>query len=60
MNNHIEHIDNMRLTLSKQLLDDITYEVIGSAIEVHKSMGRGLLESVYHECKSSLPEKLIF
>jgi GxxExxY protein len=24
--------------------------VIGSAIEVHKTMGRGLLENVYHMC----------
>ena len=28
----------------------MTYEVVGSAIEVHKFMGRGLLESVYHQC----------
>ena len=26
------------------------YLVIGASIEVHKTMGRGLLESVYHEC----------
>lgn len=36
--------------LTKEYLDDLTYEVIGSAIEVHKTMGRGLLESVYHLC----------
>lgn len=36
--------------LTKKYLDDLTYEVIGSAIEVHKTMGRGLLESVYHLC----------
>ena len=36
--------------LTKKRLDDITYEVIGAAIEVHKIMGRGLLESVYHPC----------
>ena len=44
--------------LTKQLLDDITYEVVGAAIEVHKVMGRGLLESVYHECmKEELKER---
>lgn len=42
--------------ITKKHLDKLTYEIIGSAIEVHKSMGRGLLESVYHEC---LKEELI-
>lgn len=36
--------------ITKKYLDDLTYEVIGAAIEVHKLMGRGLLESVYHHC----------
>ncbi len=36
--------------MTKKYLDELTYEIIGSAIEVHKIMGRGLLESVYHEC----------
>lgn len=27
--------------------NDISYEIIGSAIELHKSIGAGLLESVY-------------
>ncbi|MEO6304957.1 MAG: GxxExxY protein [Bacteroidia bacterium] len=40
----------MRENLCKKFLDDLTYEVVGSAIEVHKIMGRGLLESVYHQC----------
>src|SRR5690554_957335 len=38
------------IMLTKKHLDDLTYEIIGSAIEVHKIMGRGLLESVYHQC----------
>lgn len=42
--------------LTKKYLDDLTYEIIGSVIEVHKIMGRGLLESVYHQC---LKEELL-
>ena len=36
--------------MTKKYLDALTYEIIGSAIEVHKIMGRGLLENVYHQC----------
>ncbi|MCP1252412.1 GxxExxY protein [Elizabethkingia sp. HX XZB] len=36
--------------LTKKYLDDLTYEIIGCAIEVHKVLGRGLLESIYHQC----------
>ena len=36
--------------ITQKYLDDLTYEIIGSAIEVHKNMDRGLLESVYHQC----------
>jgi len=36
--------------ITKKYLDDLTYDVIGCAIEVHKEMGRGLLESVYSQC----------
>jgi GxxExxY protein len=32
--------------------NEISKEVIGSAIEVHKNLGAGLLESVYEECLS--------
>ena len=31
-------------------IDKISYAVIGAAIEVHKSVGPGLLENVYHKC----------
>ncbi len=36
--------------ITKRYLDELTYEIIGCAIEVHKIMGSGLLETVYHEC----------
>ena len=42
--------------ITQKYLDELTYEVIGSSIEVHKTMGRGLLESVYHKC---LKEELL-
>ena len=32
------------------VLDEITDDIIGSAITVHKRFGPGLLESVYHIC----------
>lgn len=33
-------------------LNDLTNEIIGAAIEVHKTLGPGLLESVYERCLS--------
>src|SRR5690606_29341118 len=42
--------------ITKRYLDELTYEIVGGAIEVHKIMGRGLLESVYHQC---LKEELL-
>ncbi len=36
--------------LSKSLLDEFTYAILNTAIEVHKTLGPGLLESVYQKC----------
>jgi len=36
--------------LTKEYIKELTYQINGAAIEVHKSLGAGLLESVYHKC----------
>ncbi len=36
--------------MTKKYLNDLTYQIVGAAIEVHKALGPGLLESVYHKC----------
>ena len=38
------------MQVTKKYLNELTYKVIGSAIEVHKHLGPGLLESVYEKC----------
>ena len=36
--------------MTKKDIDNLSFQIIGAAIEVHKNLGAGLLESVYHEC----------
>ena len=31
-------------------LNEVTHQIIGAAIEVHRQLGPGLLESVYEDC----------
>ncbi|EAZ82325.1 GxxExxY protein [Algoriphagus machipongonensis] len=38
--------------ITRKELDDLTYRVVGAAIEVHKHIGPGLLESAYQKCLS--------
>jgi GxxExxY protein len=42
--------------ITKQSLKDLIYKINGAAIEVHKELVHGLLESIYHTC---LIEELI-
>jgi GxxExxY protein len=38
------------MSITKKYLNGLTYQIIGCAIEVHKHLGSGLLESVYEKC----------
>jgi len=38
------------MQVTKKYLNDLTYRVLGCAIEVHKILGPGLLERVYEKC----------
>jgi GxxExxY protein len=35
---------------TQKYINDLAYDIIGCAIEVHKELGPGLLESIYEEC----------
>lgn len=35
---------------TKSYLNGLSYRILGAAIEVHRELGPGLLESIYHEC----------
>ncbi len=36
--------------MTKKSINQLAYEVVGCAIEVHKQLGAGLLENVYESC----------
>lgn len=36
--------------ITQSYLTDLTYKINGACIEVHKILGAGLLENVYHKC----------
>ena len=46
------------MKVTKKYLNELVYSINGAAIEVHKQLGPGLLESVYHTCmKHELVER---
>jgi len=38
------------MVVTRKYIDDLTYKIIGAAIEVHKNLGPGLMENVYNKC----------
>lgn len=44
------HLDTLRMKVTKKYINELAYKVVGCAIEVHKNLGPGLLESVYETC----------
>ena len=38
------------MKITKEYLNSLTYEINSAAIEVHKQLGPGLLEKIYHKC----------
>jgi len=35
---------------TQKFINDLSYKIIGACIEVHKQVGPGLYEDVYHQC----------
>ncbi len=38
------------MIITQKYINEIAYKIVGGAIEVHKNIGQGLLESVYESC----------
>ncbi len=38
------------MKITQKIVNQIAYDIVGCAIEVHKQLGPGLLESIYEKC----------
>ena len=38
------------MEITQKYINELTYKITGACIEVHKILGPGLFENVYHEC----------
>lgn len=46
--------NNMATEITQKYVNEISHAIIGYAIEVHKELGPGLLESIYEKCLTHL------
>ena len=46
----MENTEVHREMITQEYINSLSFKIIGCAIEVHKQLGPGLLESVYEEC----------
>lgn len=38
------------MLITQKLVNELTYNIVGACIEVHKIVGPGLYEDIYHKC----------
>jgi len=38
------------MLITPKIINELTYNIIGACIEVHKLVGPSLYEAVYHKC----------
>ena len=48
--NNLCNFKRIKMKLTKQYIKNLNYKIVGAALEVHKQLGPGLLESIYEEC----------
>jgi hypothetical protein len=49
-NGHLVAIRPGMALFSRTHINNISHKIIGAAIEVHRRLGAGMFESVYHKC----------
>lgn len=49
----VEEEKECSMRYSKKQIKELEYIIVGAAIEVHRHLGPGLLETVYHKCMLS-------
>ena len=50
-------MNTMKPQITQKFIDYLSHEIIGCAIEIHKEIGPGLLESAYENCLVYLLKK---